>query len=104
MLLNISVAGGQRHAFFGYCKIFVELLLIFTLLRSKTNPSLLESETALLASQTLETAKEAVCSWCPLLLLQGKPCFVEADPSLIISAFHRYRTRAVRVPRARIAA
>lgn len=70
MLLNTSVVDGQRHAFFGYCRIFVELLLIFTLLRKGKTSLILESGTAILASETLETAKEAVCPLCPLLLLQ----------------------------------
>lgn len=77
ILLNSSVGDGQRHAFFGYCRIFLELLLLFTLLRrGKTNPSLLESETF-----WRQQTNEVVCPLGPLL--QGKPCVVEADPSLI---------------------
>lgn len=45
MLFNTSVGDGQKHAFFGYCTIFVELLLAFTLLRrGKTSPGILDSE------------------------------------------------------------
>lgn len=77
ILLNASAGDGQRHAFFGYCRIFLELLLLFTLLRrGKTNPSLLESETF-----WRQQTNEAVCPLGPLL--QGKPCVVEADPSFI---------------------